>query len=76
MRKFYNEHKWRALDNVEYNEYPDVSFTRKRTGVGDIDVFSKDDGNHDTLRYPNGYSVVNPYPGENTIIYNPKTNDA
>lgn len=68
-----NAGKWKALENIDYNVKADTSFTRDRTGIGDIDVFNKYDG--DTIPYPNGYKVVNPYPGQNTIIYNPKTND-
>lgn len=48
----------------------DTSFTRDKTGVGDIEVF---DG-YDTITYPNGYQIVNPYPKQPTILYNPNTN--
>ena len=31
---------WKALENIEYYAIPDTSFTRSKTGIGDIEYFS------------------------------------
>ena len=64
--------KWKALDKIDYKVIPDTSFTRDRTGAGSIEYFSADDPG---IRYPNGYYVQHPMPGNDVILYNPNDND-
>jgi hypothetical protein len=65
--------KWKALDNVDFKAIPDSTYTREKTGIGSIEFFHKD--NPDGITYPNGYFREHPSPGENVILYDPKTND-
>jgi hypothetical protein len=65
--------KWKALDNVDFKAIPDSTYTREKTGIGSIEFFHKD--NLDGITYPNGYFREHPSPGENVILYDPKTND-
>lgn len=68
-----NNTKWKALDNVDFKAIPDSTYTREKTGIGSIEFFHKD--NPDGITYPNGYFREHPSPGENVILYDPKTND-
>ena len=49
---------------------PDTSFTREKTGIGDIEYFSP---TQDSVRYSN-YTVPHPSIGTHGILYNPNTN--
>jgi hypothetical protein len=49
---------------------PDTSFTREKTGIGDIEYFSP---TQDSVRYSN-YTVPHPNIGTHGILYNPNTN--
>jgi hypothetical protein len=63
---------WKALDNIDFEAIPDTTFTRDKTGVGDIEYFNP---KHPGIRYPNGYYREHPKPGKNVILYNPNNND-
>lgn len=52
----------------------DTSFTKDKTGVGDIEYFSPEEG-RDTVTYDTGYKYPHPNPGSYGIVYNPKTNN-
>jgi hypothetical protein len=52
---------------------PDETFTKDKTGVGDIESFNADYPEGTT--YPNGYHRDHPMPGRDVILYNPNTND-
>jgi len=82
-RKFQNGSSTR-MDSV-YAEYPglkklgdvtlveDTSFTKAKTGVGDIEFFPET--GVDTVRYPTGYKYAHPNPGTTAIVMNPATNN-
>lgn len=73
-----------TLDSI-YTQYPglkalgnvgikaDTSFTRDKTGAGDIEFFMK--GKGDTINYGNGYQTINPNPGGFGVLYNPNKAD-
>jgi GH24 family phage-related lysozyme (muramidase) len=65
---------WKALENIEYYAIPDTSFTRSKTGIGDIEYFSAEHPNG--ITYPNGYHRNHPMPGKDVLLYNPNNNDA
>jgi hypothetical protein len=50
----------------------DTSFTREKTGAGDIEYFSPD---QDTVTYDTGFKYPHPQKGSHGIVYNPKDND-
>jgi hypothetical protein len=65
--------KWPALKKLgNVTIKPDESFTRDRTGVGDIEFFGP---NTPQVTYNNGYVAQNPGAGGYGILYNPFTND-
>jgi hypothetical protein len=65
--------KWPALKKLgNVTLKPDESFTRERTGLGDIEFFSPD---LPQVSYPNGYIAPHPGLGTYGILYNPLTND-
>jgi len=71
LEKIYS--KWPALKKLgKVTVKPDESFTREKTGVGDIEFFSPDTPQ---VTYPNGYVAPHPGPGTYGILYNPATND-
>lgn len=57
-----------SLSLPQYEIYPDTTFTRDKTGIGDIEYI-----NQPVITYPNGYQLVNPT-GKPTIVVNPNTN--
>jgi len=64
--------KYPALKNLgDVTIKPDTTFTREKTGVGDIEYFSPE---QDSIRYDN-YTVGHPKLGTHGIIYNPKDNN-
>ena len=64
--------KWPALSKIQNLKIvPDSTFTRDKTGVGDIETFQP---RYNTITYPNGFKYNNPNPGGNAVVYNPKTN--
>lgn len=72
-----NYKDWKALENLkDYTDYevvPDTTFTRDKTGAGDIEVFKQE--YPEGVTYTNGYHKPHPHPGKDVILYNPKTND-
>ena len=65
--------KWPALKKLgDVSIKADESFTRDKTGVGDIEFFSP---NTPQVTYSNGYVAQNPGAGGYGILYNPSTND-
>ena len=78
------------LDNI-YKRFPklknlgevtlkaDTSFTRDKTGAGDIEYFSPDTTGRQSIIYKMGteneYEYKHPKPGTHGIVYNPDTND-
>jgi len=65
--------KWPALKKLgNVTIKPDESFTRDKTGVGDIEFFSP---NTPQVTYSNGYVAQNPGVDGYGILYNPSTND-
>ena len=64
---------WKALSNIDYQAVPDSTFTKDKTGVGDIEYFAAE--HPEGVTYPNGYHRNHPVPGKDAILYNPKTND-
>jgi hypothetical protein len=65
--------KWPALKKLgKVTIKPDESFTRDKTGVGDIEFFGP---NTPQVTYNNGYVAQNPGVGGYGILYNPNTND-
>lgn len=64
---------WKALNNIDYEAIPDETFTRERTGVGDIEYFAAE--HPEGITYGNGYHRAHPRPGKDVILYNPKNND-
>jgi len=65
--------EWKALENIDYIAIPDETFTKDKTGMGDIEYFNADYPKG--TRYPNGYYREHPMPGRDVILYNPNTND-
>lgn len=63
---------WKALDNIDFETVADTTFTRNKTGAGDIEYFSP---NAPGYLYPNGYYQKHPKPGKHVILYNPNVND-
>jgi hypothetical protein len=63
---------WKALDNIDFEAIPDTTYSRDKTGVGDIEYFPP---NAPGWFYPNGYYQKHPKPGKHVILYNPKYND-
>lgn len=63
---------WKALDNINFKAIPDTTFTRDKTGIGDIEYFNS---KYPGIKYPNGYYKEHPSPGEHVILYNPNNND-
>lgn len=66
--------RWKALDNIEFQPWADPTFTRDKTGVGDIEVMFKDTPEEGYL-YGTNYNYPHPLPGQNVVIFNPATND-
>jgi hypothetical protein len=66
------EKEWKALNNINFEAIPDTTFTRDKTGVGDIEYFNP---RYPGIRYPNGYYREHPSPGKHVILYNPNNND-
>lgn len=78
-----NKQSGDSIKNSIYAKYPalrnlgdvtikaDTSFTREKTGVGDIEYFSP---TQDSVRYDN-YTVPHPKIGTHGILYNPKSNN-
>jgi len=65
--------KWPALKKLgDVSIKADESFTRDKTGVGDIEFFSP---NTPQVTYNNGYVAQNPGVDSYGILYNPSTND-
>jgi len=65
--------KWPALKKLgDVFIKADESFTRDKTGVGDIEFFSP---NTPQVTYNNGYVAQNPGVDSYGILYNPSTND-
>ena len=65
--------KWPALKKLgNVSIKADESFTRDKTGVGDIEFFSP---NTPQVTYSNGYVAQNPGAEGYGILYNPSTND-
>ena len=64
---------WKALANINYKAIPDSTFTKDKTGIGDIEYFAAD--LPEGITYPNGYHKEHPSIGNDVILYNPKTND-
>jgi hypothetical protein len=65
--------KWPALKKLgNVTIKPDESFTKDKTGVGDIEFFSP---NLPQVNYDNGYIAPHPGPGTYGVIYNPLTNN-
>lgn len=65
--------KWPAIKNISNLVIkPDTSFTREKTGEGDIETFQP---KYNVITYSNGFKYSNPNPGGNAVVYNPKTNN-
>lgn len=64
---------WKALSNIKYQVIPDTTFTKDKTGAGDIEYFSAQ--HPEGITYNNGYHKKHPSPGNDVILYNPNTND-
>lgn len=73
LRGHKNTSKWKALYKVNFKAIPDSTFIRENTGLGDIEYFAAEYPNG--ITYPNGYHREHPSPGNDVILYNPKTND-
>ena len=68
--------KYPALKNMgDVVLEADTTFTRKKTGVGDIEFFNPDKLEGNVVRYNSGYVAQNPNPSGFGIRYNPKTNN-
>lgn len=65
--------KWKALGKVDIKAIPDSTFTREKTGLGDIEYFAAE--HPEGITYPNGYYREHPSKGHDVILYNPATND-
>jgi hypothetical protein len=59
---------FRNLENVVLT--PDPTYTRDKTGLGDIEYIAPDRG-AEPIRYPTGYELPVPQPGAHNIVYNP-----
>ena len=65
--------KWPALKKLgNVTIKSDESFTKDKTGVGDIEFFSP---NLPQVNYDNGYIEPHPGPGTYGVVYNPLTNN-
>lgn len=61
--------EWPSSQSLpEYRIYPDTTFTKDKTGIGDIEYI-----NQPVITYPNGYQLINPT-GKPTLVVNPNTN--
>lgn len=59
----------------EVTLHADTTFTKEKTGIGNIEYFSPDTTGRQSIIYPTGYEYAHPKPGTHGIVYNPKTND-